>query len=428
MARGRRGTGVDALATAIRCRFTLPSGERVVETLELEPTTANLKRTTKMMLDVRRDIAAGALDDQRYLAYFPDTKRVRSVDVGDGTLRHYSALYLRTIADKAKNTQSSYGTAVRFWLKHLGEETKVTSILHSKVKAFWGSHPWKSWKQANNYLIALRGVLALARRDGVLKTDPLDGIENKTRPPGDEPDPLSEVEEQAVLGLMAERYPEQVLNYFDFSFATGMRPEEVIELRWGDIDQNAWIARVQRARSLGEVRGPKNGKARDVELNSVARAAITRQAKHTRLADGYVFLNPKTGEAWNSTASQRDHYWNPTLKALGIRHRTAYTTRHTRASRMLARAMKPGYCADQLGHSLEMFFRVYAKWINGADNSAERSKDESGIRSGIGHGEGVSPEKSKQNKGLDGRRDWTRTTLKGVKGGSSGSDPEENAA
>jgi len=41
---------------------------------------------------------------------------------------------------------------------------------------------------------------------------------------------------------------------------------------------------------------------------------------------------------------------------------------------MLVSGMKPAYCAKQLGHSPEMFFRVYADWID---------KDESEVQADI---------------------------------------------
>jgi integrase len=36
--------------------------------------------------------------------------------------------------------------------------------------------------------------------------------------------------------------------------------------------------------------------------------------------------------------------------------------------------------ARQLGHSLEMFFRVYAKWIDGQNDDREMAKIQSAIR------------------------------------------------
>jgi integrase len=36
----------------------------------------------------------------------------------------------------------------------------------------------------------------------------------------------------------------------------------------------------------------------------------------------------------------------------------------------------PTFLAKQLGHSLEMFFNVYADWINGRDDEREMAKIE----------------------------------------------------
>ena len=100
-----------------------------------------------------------------------------------------------------------------------------------------------------------------------------------------------------------------------------------------------------------------------------------QQGPFQRLQAEIVELGP-----WEDTRVQRETYWNPTIKVLGLRHRTPYSTRHTRATEMLMKGCKPAWCARQLGHSVEMFFRVYAKWIDGEDNGAELAKLEEGIR------------------------------------------------
>jgi integrase len=407
MAKGRKGLGVEALATSIRFSFTL-NGESFRETVHRAPTPANMKWANRVAADVRRAIEANAF---RFEDFFPESKHALRA-TGDGTLGHYLQLFLDSITDKSANTRAQYGTAVRFWRAQLGAETLVAKLRHSELKAFWGKHPWKSWKQANNYLIVLRGALALAVGDNLVPKSPLDGVENKARPASanEPPDPFTDAEVELILDLLQKRH-ERVWHYFEFAFFTGMRPEEIIELRWGDVDQRAGIVRITRARSLGEVRPPKNGMYRDVELHSRALAALKRAAWFTRAKPGnpYVFENPRTGSPWNSTASQRDHYWNPVIKALGLRARTPYNTRHTCASRMLAAGCKPGWCASQLGHSLEMFFRVYAKWVNGVDRGSEMAKLEEPILPAIFHD--VTPEGKNLSvvNGVDGRRDWTRT-------------------
>jgi integrase len=419
MARGRKGLGVEPLATSIRFSFTL-NGEPVRETLNWAPTTANVKRANILARDLRAAISNGSF---RWEDYFPDSKRAPKA-TGAQTFSQFCALFLASITDKSANTRSQYRSALAWWTRQLGADTPMAELKHSRLKALWGATPWASWKLANNYLIPLRGVFALAVGDGLLPKSPLEGITNKERPPeaNEPPDPFTDEEERLILGRMTEFCPAQVVNYFDFAFATGMRPEELIELRWSDVDLRKGVARLTRAKSLGEVRNPKNKRFRDVDLNTRARAALARQRLFTALAgdDPTIFSNPVTGSPWNDTAAQRDTYWKPVVRALGIRYRVPYNTRHTRASRMLMAGCKPGWCAAQLGHSLEMFYRVYAKWIEGADQGSELAKDEASataILPAFIHGNDLRDVKPKEINDLIGRRDWTRTKLRRVKAG-----------
>ncbi len=54
--------------------------------------------------------------------------------------------------------------------------------------------------------------------------------------------------------------------------------------------------------------------------------------------------------------------------------RCASTTRHTFATLCLHAGITPAWAAQQLGHSAEMFYRVYSRWITGADAGAERRR------------------------------------------------------
>jgi integrase len=67
-------------------------------------------------------------------------------------------------------------------------------------------------------------------------------------------------------------------------------------------------------------------------------------------------------------------FWKITLKQIGIRYRRPYNMRHTYATIGLMSGAKPAFLAGQLGHSLRMFFDVYAKWINSRDDRAEMVK------------------------------------------------------
>ncbi len=75
----------------------------------------------------------------------------------------------------------------------------------------------------------------------------------------------------------------------------------------------------------------------------------------------------------------RRSYWEPTLRRLGMRYRPPYNTRHTYATMMLMAGMTPAFCAKQLGHSVEMFLRTYAKWIDGRQNALEMNRLEAAL-------------------------------------------------
>ena len=82
-----------------------------------------------------------------------------------------------------------------------------------------------------------------------------------------------------------------------------------------------------------------------------------------------------TNRAWHDERSQRDHYWRPALRRTGIRWRRPYNTRHTYATSALAAGVNPAYISRQMGHkNAQMLFKVYAKWIDGADRGREKAK------------------------------------------------------
>lgn len=187
-------------------------------------------------------------------------------------------------------------------------------------------------------------------------------------------------EREAILADMRKRYDVRVWAYVAFAFYTGMRPEEIIALQWGDVDWRRQQVRVQRVRTFkgSERDGTKTHAVRDVDLVPQAIEALKAMRPFTELkrdeagAEVDLFENPVTGRAWHDERSQRDHYWKPTLKRLGIRTRRAYCTRHTWCTAALMAGVNPAYIAAQAGHSMQMLLQVYARWIPGADGGAQK--------------------------------------------------------
>lgn len=349
------------------------------------PTPVNLRYAEKLVDRVRKAVARGTFD---WAEFFPDAPQAKKAKPAH-TFKQWCDLWLDTKGRLAKNTLSQYRNALEVWQGLLGSESAMESLSHAVVAAKVGKTPWKSAKLLNNYLIPLRGVFALAGRELDLG-DPMEGIEN-SKHQAQPPDPLNPQEMEQVLAHMRERYDVRAWAYFEMAFTTGMRPEELIELRWGDVDWSAGTIRVQRARTAGEVKPLKTYNVRDVDLLARAVAALEAMKPWTMVGSTdktdqdlgrRIFENPITGKAWHDERSQRDTFWRPTLRACGIRWRRAYQTRHTYATNALAAGANPAYIARQMGHkNAKMLFSVYAKWIDGADRGREKAK----IEAMLGH-------------------------------------------
>ena len=373
---GRRSTGtVEARASSIRLKFTY-LGERQLETLDLKPTPANIKAAERTLAKIVASIDAGVYRREDFFE-----------TIGKGpthqTFGAYADEWLKTLVVE-KSTLRSYNTALSAsWKPALGSLI-MQQVRHSDVKkAVAARSKVVSGKTLNNHLIVIRAIFETAVADGLIdeKTNPVLKIKNlKHQAP--EADPFSPDEKELILGRLQDKFSEQVWNYYDFSFHTGLRPSEQIVLRWPDIDWPSKTATISRARVDGEEKGTKTSTIRTIDLNDRAVAALRRQKALTFMVnpEGEVFYNPNTGKAWSDEQSQRKRYFTPTLTALGLRHRDAYQTRHTFATILLMGGINPAYIARQLGHaSLAMVFKVYAKWINRADKGAEAAKANAAI-------------------------------------------------
>lgn len=368
---GRRATGtVEPRASSIRLKFT-HLGKRQVETLDLPPTPANIKAAERLLARIVASIDAGIY---RRADYFEDAKSTGA----HLTFREYSSQWLETIV-VAKSTLRSYRTALEAsWNPTLGDMV-LQQIRHSDTaRALASRAKVVSGKTLNNHLIVLRAVFAAAVADEIIpeKSDPTAKLKNAKHQAA-EADPFDPEERDLILARMADRLPEAVWNYYEFAFYTGLRPSEQIVVRWPDIDWRHRTVKIHRAQVDGEEKNTKTSTAREIDLSDNALAALKRQKALTFMIDqeGVVFRNPNTGRPWAGEQVQRKRYFKPTLRALGIRERDAYQTRHTFATVLLMGGINPAYIAKQLGHATTaMVHKVYAKWIARADKGAEAAR------------------------------------------------------
>jgi integrase len=391
MGRGKLGSGVDVHKGSLRIRFTY-NGKRCAEVLALKPNSANIKAAERMSGEIRQKLALGVFD---YAATFPNSKKAPKQEVKPPQLlRDYAKNWLKTLTGE-KSTLDGYKSQIdNFWLTVMVTEEDqelqlgdlaVTAVRHTHiatavaVKAKAGV----SGKTTNNLLIPIRNLFEAVKADELIEISPIAKVKNRKhqKPP---PDPFTREEMDKILGHMESHYPYVIHDYFQFSFSTGLRPSEVIALHWGDIDWNRRTVTVSRAHVRHQDKGTKTHNVRDVDLNDLAVAALTRQKVATFMKgiNAHIFCSPES-KPWLSERRLREDYFHPALRATGIRLRKAYNTRHTFATINLMAGINPAYIASQLGHAnTTMLFKHYAKWIKGADSGAEAAKSRAAFGAG----------------------------------------------
>lgn len=382
MGRTKANNGVYAREASILISFQW-RGKRFRETLALPPTPANIKYAVRLRGEIQNKIEAGIFN---FADYFPDSKTLGKLGLAGAESILFAAMaedWLKLIkSEVAETTWREYHNSLhRHFIPALGA-TNLRDFTEELVEKHLAQLIFKSNKTYNNVVSPFRMVLEKAFRWKKMPANltHIIGSRAKQKP---RPDPLAPDEIEMILAKMRERYNEQVFNYFDFAFFTGMRPSELIALEWADIDFNRRLATVSKALVRAITKATKTEEIRDVELNPRALAAIQRQKKLTFLQGGPIFHNPLTSRPYTDTQVQMEKFWTPTLKVCGIRHRDARQTRHTFATYCLTADLNPSYVAEQLGHSREMFFRVYSKWINGRSNQLQQDKLEAFMNTNV---------------------------------------------
>lgn len=340
----------------------------------LSATPANIRYAERLVAEIKERIRLGTYRAADYWADAGDVGAPATLEaIIDGWL---SAQRIE------KSTRDGYDSAARFWFAALGGDRPARQIKHGDILRVLASRPELSGKTVNNYVVVLRRSFELALRDGVVADNPTAGMEPAAwqREP---PDPFDRDEVEAIIGYAAEHYPPQVANAFDFWAWTGLRTSELFGLRWASVDLRKRQVEIREASVRGEIKSrTKTNTTRTVSLNSRAEAALKRQRLHTGLGE-FVFNDPRYDQPWTDERALRRSYWKPALRGLGIRYRRPYNLRHSYATAMLMAGMTPAFAARQMGHSVEMFLRTYARWIDGGQNDLEMGRLEATISPGV---------------------------------------------
>lgn len=361
--------GVEVRSGGIRVTFHY-QGRRCRETLKIPATAANIKYAARLRAEVINQIERQTFD---YAASFPNSREAKRQSstsapvIVEPLLREFlkQAASLKTLSPSSIRSKSNWAEAriIPRWGKHDARDITVPLLRRWVADEL---APELAPVSIRNCLSTLSVALTQAVSDGRLLTNPMRDMDLRTIIPraraGDTDnniDPFNDTEIGAILGAARS---EDERRLWVFAFASGLRPGELIALRWEhvNIEQGFVLIKDSVVTGLeGAVqKGTKTNLERVIPLLPAAKESLREVAQRK----GHVFRSPE-GERWPDSATLR-RAWKETLQACKVRYRRPYQTRHTFASKLLEQGESITLVASLLGHTTTaMVIKHYGRYI-----------------------------------------------------------------
>lgn len=381
-----------------RIQFTFVyRGERRRPTIDQAPTQTNLKHAKRRMEAILRAIKDGTFD---FAAEFPDYKHLDQVAAAgaERTVSEACAAFiasLRARGELAFSTIESYRKILANRLEAEHGTKPFASITFSQLEQALPGEGTKK-KTFNNVASAIREAWAHGYKDLPGRVNPALGIKGvripKRERPLPDPFPLAEAEEHIAETLRL--WGQDQADYEEARFFIGLRPSEEIALTWPDFDEPRGTLVVNKARVMARDKDePKNYLDRTIELCPRALEILRRRRRRWsemklagKIAHDHIFFH-ESGHAWHDLQVQWKR-WRRTQASLRARERDPYDARDSSVSWNLMMGKNVFWVAEQHGHSAEVMFRSYAKWIRGTteeDVNKLRKAFGYGAESGVSH-------------------------------------------
>jgi integrase len=306
-------------------------------------------------------------------------------DAGSTTTGEYLT---RWLSDSVRgtvqgSTYRSYGRVVDGHLVPGVGRVKLAKLRPDHIRRLYRSmlDAGKATRTVQYAHTLLKRALAQAVMDGLIPRNAAEAV----RPPKlkrDEIQPLNADQVRALLDASDER--SRAL--YTVAVRTGMRPGEILALRWSDVDLEAGTVQINRALSEGEFSTPKTPRSRRrISLSPATVAALKAHRKRQleeRIAKaglwedhGLVF--PSSVGTPKSQRNLNREFKNAAKRAGLPDHFKLYDLRHTCATLLLSRNVHPKYVQELLGHaSIAQTLDTYSHVIPGMDGGTGGAIDE----------------------------------------------------
>ncbi len=282
------------------------------------------------------------------------------VEPTDLTLNQYLDKWLVIVQRKvAKRTHEDYSELMARYVKSELGEKRLSSLKNDDIQTLYTDMLERSLSSRTiRYThTVLKAALKRAVKMGLLKSNPAEDVE-LPRKEQREMRALTPDEARKFLDAAeGDRYEA----LFIFALDTGMRPEEYLALKWGDIDLERGTATVRRTlcwKRKGRKeegggwyfgKGKTAKSRRTLPLSRPTIQAITNHRPASFDPEDFVFTTVEGGPMISDNLAQR--YFKPLLKKAKLSTVRLYDLRHTMATLLLVAGVNPKIVSERLGHS-----------------------------------------------------------------------------
>lgn len=346
-------------------------GKRTRPTTGLEDTVENRKLLEKELIpDILLDIAKGI--------YVPKVEKIAAVK----TVKEYGELSIK----RHKNERRGHvqDKIINDFNNHIVKEFghRLVSSITPMQLLDWQNEKMEMYAPTSvkKYRSILNMMFNDAVIDKIIDVNPLVNLkwpkcvavlneEDEVDEEDNNVDPFDLDELRDILSRASEKQK----NFFGIMAFTGVRPGELVALKWSDVDLDNEIFDIKRTRIRGNF-GPPKTKAsrRKVEMLPGVKEYFMSQHKMTKGNEhDMVFLN----------SSQKPYYNHDTLSSQFRKltqksdERHLYQLRHTFASLMIANNEDIAWISKTMGHkNSDITLKVYTKAYKLIHDKNERKK------------------------------------------------------
>jgi integrase len=229
--------------------------------------------------------------------------------------------------------------------------------------------------------VTLHKSLDAAVRKGMLATNPVDFADKPKMPPRDVTENVWTPEQ--ITAFLDATQTDRLTPLWRTACMTGLRRSELVGLQWPDIDFDAGVLSVKRARVqvAGKTitKGPKSAASRRIVDLDIVTVTVLKRWKVAQLEERlragtawepgeWVFTN-EIGAPWRPDALTRA--FQKATKAGGLPPTDIKGLRHAHATALLRAGVHPKVVQERLGHSsITITMDIYSSVLPGMQREA----------------------------------------------------------